>query len=232
MIISKVKLDVPEEILVTWQDILDSVAEIVAIPSALIMRLRDPHIEVYVSSHTKDNPYKPGEKEVFKDSGLYCETVVKTNQKLLVPNALVDEHWKNNPDVKLNMISYLGFPIALPDGSSFGTICILDNKENSYSNAVEKLITSLRNLIQKDLELLYLNQVLGDKNKKITDYLMELQTLRGIVKICSYCKSIQNIHGDWTPIEEYLIRHPEADFSHGMCPDCQKANFPELDEEI
>jgi hypothetical protein len=187
---------------------------------------------VFASSHTKGNPYHPGEKETFQDSGLYCETVINTNHKLLVPNALKDDHWKENPDIKLNMISYLGFPIILPDGSPFGTICILDTKENAYGTIIEKLIESFRNLIQKDLELLYLNQVLGDKNKKVTDYLMELQTLRGIVKICSYCKSIQNIEGAWTPIEEYLIRHPEANFSHGMCPKCQKANFPDLEEEL
>ncbi len=229
MQLSKVKIIVPHETINTWQELIDTLAEIVEVPSALIMRLQEPFIEVLVSSKTESNPYHPGDKEHVWGSGLYCETVLKTDAKLLVPNALADEKWKNNPDIKLNMISYLGLPIKLPDGSPFGTICILDNKANAYSERFERLMLSFRLLIQKDLELIYVNQVLGDKNKKLVDYLMELQTLRGIVQICSHCKSILSEDGFWKPIEEYLIKHPEANFSHGICPDCLKIHYPDLD---
>jgi hypothetical protein len=40
---------------------------------------------------------------------------MKTRQSLLVPDALRDEGWKTNPDIKLGMISYLGFPVTWPD---------------------------------------------------------------------------------------------------------------------
>ena len=110
--------------MITWQEIVDIMAEIINIPAGLIMRLNDPHIEVFLSSETKGNPYRPGDKEKVWDSGLYCETVIKTKDKLLVPNALQDRNWNSNPDIKLNMISYLGFPILLPDGKPFGTICV------------------------------------------------------------------------------------------------------------
>jgi hypothetical protein len=124
----------------------------------------------------------------------------------------------------------LGFPILLPDGKPFGTICVLDNKENAYSENFEKLILKFRNLVQSDLEIVYMNQVLGDKNRRLTDYLMELQALRGIVPICSNCKSIRDAQGAWHPIEQYLIRHPEAAFSHGICPKCMKKLYPEFSE--
>jgi GAF domain-containing protein len=62
--------------------------------------------------------------------GLYCETVMKTRQPLLVPNAVRDEQWQPSPDIKLEMISYLGVPIVCPDGEVFGTICVLDKKPN------------------------------------------------------------------------------------------------------
>ena len=42
-----------------------------------------------------------------------AKTVIKTKDKLLVPDALADVDWKNNPDVKLNMVSYLGFPYSI-----------------------------------------------------------------------------------------------------------------------
>jgi len=204
----------------------------IAIPASLIKRLDDPNIEVFISSKNEGNPYHPGDKEKVWGSGLYCETVIKTKEKLLVPNALADVNWKDNPDIKLGMISYLGFPIFLPDGKPFGTICILDNKQNAYSKNVEKLMLNFRNLIQSHLEVIYMNQVLGDKNKRLSDYLMELQALRGIVPICANCKSIRDSQDKGHPVEHYLIKNPEAEFSHGICPDCMRKLYPEFADEI
>jgi len=229
MIKKRVQLEISEPTLDNWQSIVDILAEILAIPAALIMKKDDPHIEVLVSSRSKGNPYHPGERERLWGSGLYCETVIKSEDKLLVPDALADDHWKDNPDVKLNMISYLGFPIIQPDGEPFGTICVLDNKENSYSETFEKLLLKFRDLIQASIEIIYMNQVLGEKNRNLTDYLMEIQALRGFVSICSNCKSIRDAQGHWRPIESYLIKHPEADFSHSFCPDCYKKLYSKYD---
>jgi hypothetical protein len=221
MLRDEIHIEVPPATLDAWQSIVDMLAEITATPAALIMRLDDPDIEVLVSSKSEGNPYHPGGKEHIWGSGLYCETVIKTKGKLLVPDSLADPKWKDNPDVRLNMISYLGFPIILPDGKPFGTICILDNKENPYSEKIEELMLKFRDLVQLNLEIIYMNQVLGDKNRQLTDYLKELQALRGIVPICSHCKSIRDDQNRWHPIEHYLMRHPDADFSHSICPDCK-----------
>lgn len=227
----QVQIEIPRGTVEVWQEIVDILAEIVGIPAALIMRLTDPHIEVLVSSKSKGNPYQPGAKEIIENSGLYCERVVKTGKKLHVPDAPADDDWKDNPDVKLNMISYLGFPIKLPDGNPFGTICILDKKRNEYSALVERLMLKFRDIIEFDIEQLYVNQVLGDSNKKLTDYLNEIQTLRGIVSICANCKSIRDKNGRWHPIEKYLIKHPKAEFSHSICPTCKKILYPEYDDQ-
>lgn len=196
------------------------------------MRIKEPEIEVFVSSEGDQNPYNPGDSESLWGSGLYCETVIKNDNKLLVPNAKKDPEWKNNPDIKLDMISYLGFPIHSPEGNPFGTICILDREDNSYSETVEKLITKFRDIIERDIEMIYVNQKLGDENKRLKDYLGELQTLRGIVTICSHCKSIKDKDNNWNPIEDYLINHPEADFSHGICPDCIDEHYPDFEKKL
>ena len=202
-------------------------AEIIGVPSGLIMRVVDSDIEVFVSSKTENNPYHSGDKESLFGSGLYCETVIKTKDKLLVPNALIDEKWKNNPDIKLNMVSYLGFPLLFPDGEPFGTICVLDNKENAYTALHRKLIKSFREIIHKNLELLYMNHVLGEKNKRLIDYISEIQTLRGILPLCSFCKKIRNDEGYWEQVDVYIQRHSQADISHSICPDCMKKYYPE-----
>lgn len=150
-------MDVPDSLLKEWQSIVDLLAKIAGVRAGLIMRVQNNEIEVFVASKSIKNPYQVGHKEHFIDSGLYCEHVVRKNRKLLVPNASKSTKWRNNPDIKYNMICYLGFPIRLPNGKPFGTICILDNKENEYSSDIIDIMEKMRNLIEAHLKLLHLS---------------------------------------------------------------------------
>ena len=142
------KLDI---VLSKWQKGVDLLSELFKVPAALIMRYDKEQMEVLISSNSANNSYKIGEKE--KWHGLYCETVITTQQKLLIPNALNDKKWNQNPDIKLGMISYLGFPVNYSDNKPFGTICILDNKENPFSELHEKFLLHYKEIIEQDLLL-------------------------------------------------------------------------------
>jgi DNA-binding NtrC family response regulator len=48
----------------------------------------------------------------------------------------------------------------------------------------------------------------------------EINTLRGFLPICANCKKIRDDQGYWTQIETYISMHSEAEFSHGLCPEC------------
>ena len=148
-----------------WQEIVDLMAELINVPAGLIMQYKGEELEVLKSSQSESNPYEVGESAVMEGSGLYCETVIKTNNKLKVPNALDDQHWKDNPDVKLNMISYLGYPIHWPDKTPFGTICVLDNKSNNYTEGYEALVRRFRDFIEMELILLEKNAELKALNE-------------------------------------------------------------------
>ncbi len=136
-----------------WQGIVDLVARVADVRAGLVMRVRDDDIEVFVSSRSAGNPYEVGDKEKLCGSGLYCERVIATQEQLLVPNALKSDEWRNNPDIKLNMISYLGFPIRLASGRPFGTICVLDDREHEYGPDVIALLEKMRDLIENHLQL-------------------------------------------------------------------------------
>lgn len=56
-----------------------------------------------------------------------------------------------------------------------------------------------------------------------------IKTLSGLVPICAWCKKIRDDKGYWSQVEEYIQKHSEAEFTHGMCPDCQKKMEVELD---
>jgi hypothetical protein len=63
-------------------------------------------------------------------------------------------------------------------------------------------------------------------NAAVSAYQKRIETLRGIVPICSYCKQIRDDKGYWNKVEEYVARHTEAKFSHSICPACMEEHFP------
>jgi len=146
-------IQVPAQITEKWQEIIDLLAEVLHVPSALIMKVEPPEIRVFVRSESKGNPYERDERASL-NTGLYCETVMKTRQLLLVPDALADQKWNANPDIKLGMISYMGVPVAWPNGDIFGTICVLDARRNEYSELYRKLLIQCREMLQADLKSL------------------------------------------------------------------------------
>ena len=189
----------------------------------------DRLIEVLLASDSAGNPYEAGAAEHLWGSGLYCETVIKTNGKLRVPNALQDPQWTDNPDVKLGMIAYLGYPILYPDHRPFGTLCVLDTKTNAFSQTTEALMTRFKELLESHLALLHWNRELGDENKGLNDYAKEIKALRGIVPICASCKRIRDKDHRWHHVESYLEKvYPEAALSHTCCPECLRKLYPGL----
>lgn len=143
---------IPKKFVVKWQYIADLLAKIINVPAALIMKTENEFMEVFISSNSENNPYNPGDKEHWH--GLYCETVIKSQNELLVPNALNDQNWDKNPDIKLGMIAYLGIPLNFPNKKTFGSICVLDKKENNFSPENKELLYQFKNVIELDLALI------------------------------------------------------------------------------
>ena len=90
-LINEGKIIIPEDTIIKWQEIVDTLSEILKVPAALIMKVDAPDIEVFKANISKDNPFKDG--QVYKLAGVYCEKVIKSKKKLLVPNALKDKKW-------------------------------------------------------------------------------------------------------------------------------------------
>ncbi|MBA4348910.1 MAG: hypothetical protein C0415_02840 [Thermodesulfovibrio sp.] len=65
---------------------------------------------------------------------------------------------------------------------------------------------------------------------ELKDALANVKTLSGLLPICASCKKIRNDKGYWDHLETYISEHSEAEFSHGLCPDCVKKAYEELDK--
>jgi len=157
--------NISNEMINKWQKSTNLLASIFDVPSALIMKVKNERIEVLIKSSNENNPYEVGESEVLINSGLYCEHVIKHEQVLYVKDALEDPDWCENPDLKLNMTNYLGFPIFNEKGDVFGTLCILDCKKKDYSQTQIDLLKEFKCIIEEDLKISHKNAKLIELEK-------------------------------------------------------------------
>lgn len=156
MSLSSLQIGIPADVLRAWQRIVDLLAKIMQVPSAVVCQLQPPsgtHYKIVASSISDGNPF-PVDQIFAMDIGTFCETVIKSRDPLLVANALESERWKFAPEIKAGMVSYLGLPVIWPDGQVFGTICVLDDKTNLYSDAYQELLQHCRDVLQVDLHML------------------------------------------------------------------------------
>jgi PAS domain S-box-containing protein len=63
---------------------------------------------------------------------------------------------------------------------------------------------------------------------ELQEALAEVKRLSGLLPICSHCKKIRDDKGYWNRIESYLRDHSNAEFSHGICPECAKKYYPDF----
>jgi hypothetical protein len=76
-----------------------------------------------------------------------------------------------------------------------------------------------------------LQVALRERVKELEEALKKVHTLQGLLPICSYCKKIRDDQNYWTDVESYLATYSDAEFSHGVCPDCFARYLqPRLDE--
>jgi ligand-binding sensor domain-containing protein len=71
-------------------------------------------------------------------------------------------------------------------------------------------------------------QELENQKNELQVALSQVNQLSGLLPICASCKKIRDDKGYWNQIESYIAKYSEADFSHGICPDCYKELYPEL----
>jgi len=64
---------------------------------------------------------------------------------------------------------------------------------------------------------------------ELEEAMNNLKTLQGMLPICAHCKKVRDDQGYWTQIEQYVRTHSEAQFTHGICPDCIKEHYGEVE---
>ncbi|WP_282170411.1 LuxR C-terminal-related transcriptional regulator [Ruegeria atlantica] len=145
-------LNIPKETINNWQRIVNLIARLADVPASLVMRTHTPEHSVFVRNDTADHPYDVG--LCFRlNEKLYCHGVLEQGE-LVVEDAQYDPRWADNDDMEHGMSFYVGFPLYWPDGSVFGTICVLDSKLNRRALMFREGLKEFARVIEADLKLL------------------------------------------------------------------------------
>ncbi len=149
---------------------------------------------------------------------------------VLYSGLLAVEHYSGRPDfnIQYELVLFFLFGLLITWFSFFGGY--VSNIRHRLRLQKEIIQHSNDNL-QKEIDEHKLTQ--DEKDKLIVDLknaLTELKTLSGLLPICASCKKIRDDQGYWNQIELYITDHSEAEFSHGICPDCAKKLYPGFSE--
>ena len=197
------KPQVPASLLSKWQKLVDMSAQITEVSTGLIVHFNHPYIEVLASSNTQDNPFTAGEKTNIK-SGRYCESVMLHRIPLQVDDAQRDPDWVHNVDLNLGMHSYLGYPLVWPDGSMFGTLCVQDRKEKSFSTLHKDLLLEFKGIIENDLRQLLFESEEGDNTLLALE--KSEQKYRELVEEAATIILRWDVHGNISFFNEFAQR--------------------------
>ena len=94
-----------------------------------------------------------------------------------------------------------------------------------------RVAVGVRLLEAEDKIVNYTREIEAKKNE-LENALAEIKTLRGFIPICSNCKKIRDDEGYWQQIELYIQARSDAEFSHGICPDCMRALYPDIADKV
>jgi PAS domain S-box-containing protein len=160
----------------------------------------------------------------------YAEMAGRSREELLqigttkdIAKPLSEDHHESNkenvvfsgsfswirPDGKDNVIEYAAVPIKV--------------QGKTITIGIDRDITE-RKRIEEERERLI---------RDLQQALADVKTLSGLLPICANCKQIRDDKGFWMQVELYIQEHSQAQFSHGICPDCMKKLYPNilLDED-
>ena len=157
----------------------------------------------------------------------FCAHTIMTKQLMVVEDALSDSRFADNPLVTSDphIRFYAGAPLIDRSGFGLGTLCVIDRQPRHLTASQTRSLEALARQVVVQCEF---RRISSD----LAAVAAEAKTLRGLLPICSHCKSIRNDQGYWRSVEEYLEAQTEADFSHGICPSCLRVHHPWVCEEL
>ena len=122
-----------------------------------------------------------------------------------------------NKELRRNSMADLGIEIFFAGQKHFLT--------SDRMQILDLLFSTYEAVLQK-------NEELEKANRELKKSMETIQKLRGLIPICSHCKKIRNDKGYWQQLEVYFREYANAEFTHGLCPECEKKHYSKFSKRI
>lgn len=165
-----------------------------------------------------------------------CAHALMSPEMFIVPDTLEDQRFAENPAVlgAPHIRFYAGKPLMAPNGAALGTLCVIDRKPRELTPLQLESLRVLGQQVMDQLELeknlaelrqsLTIRDIMERENERLIAELQaalaNVQTLQGLMPICSWCRKVREDDGYWGLVEDYVSNHSNLQFSHGICPGC------------
>jgi GAF domain-containing protein len=151
----------------------------------------------------------------------FCGHAIKQPGLFVVPDSFLDERFASHPLVTQppHIRFYAAAPLISPAGFAIGTLSVIDQVPRSFSADQGFALEVLARQVIVQLEQ---RRII----RQLQETLATVKTLQGLLPLCAWCKKIREDDGYWEQLEQYILRHSEAKFSHSICPDCLLAVGP------
>ena len=133
-----------------------------------------------------------------------------------------------NGDGPFGSAEALDFTVRPPWWSTWWatTLAVLAALSTMYGAFRLRLAALARSKAELEAEVAQRTRELRTRNEELSAALGNVKQLSGLLPICAHCKKIRDDKGYWNQLEQYITERSEADFSHGICPDCIQEMFP------
>ena len=163
----------------------------------------------------------------------YGENVMDAAKKTKPDLILMDINLKGEMDgiqAAVSIQDNLNIPVIFL--TAFSDKETLNNAKKAGPYAFLKKPIKLEDLkitIEIGLYKAKMENQLKEKVLELQEALDNIKILKGLIPICSNCKSIRDDQGYWNNLESYIQNHSEALFSHSMCPSCMEECYGDED---
>ncbi len=147
--------EIPQDMLDKWQELLEIVGSIYDVEMALILKVNRNNVEIAACNEFATR-YHQLQTTIALETGVFWEMMVARKKHLYVKNGL--QCFFNKVTSDEDSVYYYGWPLIWPDGSLYGSICVLDQKPIKLPRKSQEILHKFSILINKDLNLLVNNQ--------------------------------------------------------------------------
>lgn len=165
----------------SWQNMADLLVNSFCAQAVIITQKENGQCKILILSRSKSGEDDNVVETIWRE--LYRQGVIETQQKCLINKTQTITIQKDSLEFEPVTVTYLGYPIKFPDNRVFGTIGVIDNKENQLILSQEQMLLQVRDILERDLylnikqnQLLIREKVLQEKIDRLEKVINETKS--------------------------------------------------------